>query len=986
MILPSPRSQVPAQNSITQSWNRTTTEQKAQVKSLLYLSVNAIDTKSKSQNYHEDSFDMEDERDQSSSKMIIVTLLTVKPKGRNHKAVKVFYKRLPLMIKRVRKYKLVTNCALPLTIIIGTKSARKSIITKSSKKEANQPEEQKTLLWSKAKINQEAKEFVIEAETKNPERRHNTFKGNWMIRGYMETIISKTNQKTVFFCQLCQQLGFLENLLSHLKSVKHKNNTPPVDHQKLEELAKELSDHLKKGTKTQEDIEENKDSIERLDKEVRASEDSVAAANYLKFIRFTVSEKYSFEATTRLGKFLSDMNKNDGLEFFEEKIFDSEEISKTVRNLAKPLNKDLQNDLKNSYFSLSLDSTTLAGENICAIRIRYLKESVTEHNITKTEIKNKLLSICTLKASSTGEDYHNLLLRKLSDLGDDVKQNFIALVTDRGPSLVGKNIGLAALIKKEYPNLYILPDPCHSLHHVLEKSYKTLSTEIQDFVREIHTHFSSSQRKSLLQEIQQNMLLDSPKALLKNFIDTRWLSMGESIERILYIWDSLQLYMETINKDDNYKKLTTKESKVLEALLDSQLFRCKMLLLSKIIEKLNEINKIFQSQTLPFDTIKAQIKLLWKSISRLFLNEKKLISEETDSVSLDWKSKTIQKKYFLPKIDFFKSLPANVDQALNYLNTSVITESKRTEFYEEFTGFLANILQYSKKYLPYQDAIVDASDFLTCDEYKIGKPLDLVLIGKIAVINSHLNIIPKEDIPSLNAEIINITTMGNLSALVQSSNGDSLDLWDRILTRFRKEQIPNLSKIWLAMHALPTSSADVEQGFSTMKMVKTDLRNRLKEETLEAILILNQNKDAPVTQEMIDIYKNVISELSNRKRGKKGGEFDPNSKSKKRKRDSSNVNSGAKTASADSQLVDNTQTSQVIMTGIKDNKLTSDVKINLDCNDLLDYKPSEKETKTESKEEQEAEILIEFFFFFFFFFLTQYMLHTFIFICKCTPP
>ncbi|XP_078702604.1 zinc finger protein 862-like [Branchiostoma floridae x Branchiostoma belcheri] len=51
--------------------------------------------------------------------------------------------------------------------------------------------------------------------------------------------------------------------------------------------------------------------------------------------------------------------------------------------------------------------------------------------------------------------------------------------------------------------------------------------------------------------------------------------------------------------------------------------------------------------------------------------------------------------------------------------------------------------------------------------------------------------------------------------------------------------MPNLAKLAAAMAVLPVSTADCERGFSTMKRVKTPLRNRLKEETLNSLLMIS---------------------------------------------------------------------------------------------------------------------------------------------------
>ena len=50
---------------------------------------------------------------------------------------------------------------------------------------------------------------------------------------------------------------------------------------------------------------------------------------------------------------------------------------------------------------------------------------------------------------------------------------------------------------------------------------------------------------------------------------------------------------------------------------------------------------------------------------------------------------------------------------------------------------------------------------------------------------------------------------------------------------------PTLSKLAAITLTLPISTAHVERGFSTMKRIKTDTRNRLKTETLDKLIRLS---------------------------------------------------------------------------------------------------------------------------------------------------
>ena len=79
-----------------------------------------------------------------------------------------------------------------------------------------------------------------------------------------------------------------------------------------------------------------------------------------------------------------------------------------------------------------------------------------------------------------------------------------------------------------------------------------------------------------------------------------------------------------------------------------------------------------------------------------------------------------------------------------------------------------------------------------------------------------------------------------------------------------------LSKISNFALTLPTSSADIEQAFSVMKLIKTGIRNRLTEGSLESLMLIFQeyqeNKGRiRITREMIFQYEAFKTELNERK-------------------------------------------------------------------------------------------------------------------------
>ena len=105
---------------------------------------------------------------------------------------------------------------------------------------------------------------------------------------------------------------------------------------------------------------------------------------------------------------------------------------------------------------------------------------------------------------------------------------------DRHRCFTGIDNGVVKLIRDEVnQKIFDLPDPCHSLNLVVKASLEEIPQEIKEFISNIHNYFNSPQRKERLKGIQiKNQL---PVLLPKRYVKTRWLSLGDSLERIIQI-------------------------------------------------------------------------------------------------------------------------------------------------------------------------------------------------------------------------------------------------------------------------------------------------------------------------------------------------------------------------------------------------------------------------------------------------------------------
>ena len=195
----------------------------------------------------------------------------------------------------------------------------------------------------------------------------------------------------------------------------------------------------------------------------------------------------------------------------------------------------------------------------------------------------------------------------------------------------------------------------------------------------------------------------------KHFVKTRWLSMGESLKRILEIWDSLSKYMNAKPKFG----VTKSKYEEFVNLFESRNFKAQIQVLSAIITKLNQINIKFQDQSLEIQHIKLEIQKFLKFVCSLYIK----IGELPDFNQVEkhdwntWENKVIEKEKFLPYDEFLVNLITDLDSKLETLTSLDLDDQENLT--NIFQPFLAEIASQTISYFPLSDELINSFDFVT---------------------------------------------------------------------------------------------------------------------------------------------------------------------------------------------------------------------------------------------------------------------------------
>jgi hypothetical protein len=594
---------------------------------------------------------------------------------------------------------------------------------------------------------------------------------------YLDTILSYMDNGKVR-CLRCHKKGEYidrDSVKRHIISSEHETKAVPGDQLELKSLI-------------------NKWKIQSVVSSEEMTKNT--APLFLKIVLGLEKLKLSFQQIEEVGNLFKSLQKSQDLAHLQDCIFDRESVSLAVRAIGSLLEKDLEQIIENNHFSFVVDEVTINNQSLLALKIRYVEELFTPKN--EFRIQEKLVSLREQGGNPNADSIFEIVKQDLLNTQKKI-QNLTGLCSDNAAVLTGQISGLSTQLKKFISSndaraIADFSDPCHGLHLTLEKMSNGVDTRIISFIKNTTFLFSHSPKKSKnLKNLQIQYKL--PSLSPKTWIKTRWLSLGDSLKRLLTIWDSLKLYFliivlgqidqkyvieleeklqeryikeeidsniaKAIEKAKNCTKKDLKHLDNLELLYDSAIL-WRLRYLSMIIGIVNATNILFQTRNLEVNILSTSIIELWNTLADFILVEE----YNRDAPSVRIKKFSIK----LPRKDGKLKLNL-IDQAMKteFFNNSCLENDrllmriKSSEYYTEALpsigpNELEKSLSFAKdviysllsgllKYLPYDNPIVSSLTFVTFSESTN------VEMDKIIQLNQIFNIIPEDKFPLLRAEV-----------------------------------------------------------------------------------------------------------------------------------------------------------------------------------------------------------------------------------------
>ncbi|CAM4758191.1 unnamed protein product [Rotaria magnacalcarata] len=265
-----------------------------------------------------------------------------------------------------------------------------------------------------------------------------------------------------------------------------------------------------------------------------------------------------------------------------KKIFNESEIGQNIScgktkarelsvNVLAPFftSKLIQQIAQSSFYSLSFDGSNKGTIKMFPFIINYFTiqcgivrsalEIVEQPRETAQNIVDTLRDL--LKK-------HNLDIQKLTSIGaDNTNTNY------------GRNHSVFTILQLEVVNLLKGNCFCHVLSNSVKVSHQHLPVDVETYLSQLYSHFnSSSKRIAELKEYFEFVEIEYLRLL--QHIKIRWLSLYNSIDRLLKVYEPLSSYFCDIN-NDNADAITCPPA--IKIFFSSNMSKCTLYFLHQIL-------------------------------------------------------------------------------------------------------------------------------------------------------------------------------------------------------------------------------------------------------------------------------------------------------------------------------------------------------------------------------------------------------------------
>ncbi|XP_061433278.1 zinc finger MYM-type protein 1-like isoform X1 [Lethenteron reissneri] len=458
-----------------------------------------------------------------------------------------------------------------------------------------------------------------------------------------------------------------------------------------------------------------------------------------------------------------------------------------------------------SFLSIQADETTdIATQSQLVLVLRYIDD--------KNNVQERFFEFIPLQ-SATAESIATALKERLASiLPKDQKSKLICQAYDGASVMRGATAGVQRKIQDVYPNAHYIHCYAHQLNLIMQQATSHISKTRIFFsnIGGFASFFSKSPKRTcFLDKVVAHRLPRSS--------NIRWNFHSRAINTVFEHREDLIHCFESIQDSDDFDPNTVREAGALAMLLEDEDFKFFLELYHHIMPHVDFLYAKLQKKNIDSVHIKVSIQQFQQEIQKI-RNSLHSIGEQSSG------SRPTKRRRALSSEDRERIAAEVCDTILGHT---------RERF--SFTDHLvcATLLQGDR-----------------FDEYKDTFPED--------ALSSTMKAYPMLSGSKLKTELSLIYSKEEFRA----SRG-AVDLFQLFMENNLEEVFSETVTLLKVIITTPMTTAEAERCFSTLKRIKTFLRNTMTQERLNALALLSMEKR--LVTEMTDFNQRVVEKFAGQK-------------------------------------------------------------------------------------------------------------------------
>lgn len=456
--------------------------------------------------------------------------------------------------------------------------------------------------------------------------------------------------------------------------------------------------------------------------------------------------------------------------------------------------------------------------------------------------------------SANSEAISALILEELEEHDGLNLSSFTGLTSDGASVMVGKRTGVAARLKKVNPVLLNVHCVCHRLALACTDSNQSLKyiNNVETLLRQLWQYFENSPKRMAaylkIQAELKSVRLEG-KAVkrvtkrLKKACRTRWLSFEAAVRAVYEDYEAILQTLAYFQETD---------SAALGLLLKMKTFKFigVIYILRDILSILGDLSRRFQKGSLSFAAIIPAVNMTKDRLRHLF----------SDAIPIEKLSQDIES---------FTEMSAEIK----------MNQKDAKELHSLFETYISALIENIDNRFTDSCPVLEA--FNVFDPMLVpesGVEMKNYGQGQVEVLCNQYFKENTEGSDRLKAEWEGMKY--HLRDVIRPSMPDSVKsgkdvsptewcLLQLLKNTAVRQLYPNVTYIAEVIISLPVSNAWPERGASTLKALKTRLRNRLSTPMLESLLHICINAPEPSSPEVQQIVKEAVNTWLEKKKRRK---------------------------------------------------------------------------------------------------------------------